>query len=71
MCVCVCVGGGVLGVHNFMTTFMKRIQFRILTGNEKKNSSQISSSSLCRSGAFSDCKIDLMDEVRQSSSYKV
>ena len=34
------VGGGG-GGHIFITTFMKRIQFCNLTGNEKENSSQI------------------------------
>ena len=29
------------GKHTFITTFMKHIQFCILTGNEKENSSQI------------------------------
>ena len=37
-------GGGGEGrrvEHIFITTFMKRIQFSILTGNEKENLSQI------------------------------
>ena len=36
---CVCVGGG--GGKHIFITFIKRIQFCFLTGNEKENSSQI------------------------------
>ena len=39
--VCVWGGGGGGGKHIFITTFIKRIQFCFLTGNEKENSSQI------------------------------